>query len=446
MAWSKIRTDIFIIHLLFTCVLMALIPFAVHLISWAIVAWLITAIVLMTTHKEEMSRFKWNFGLVISYLFYFIFVVGVFYSENNAKALFDIQVKMSLFIFPVVIYLLKDFYKKHFNEVMLVFVLANVVAGLICIAVAYSHSLQYIQGSLVYNSTAPGVYEDIHTPNPSYFKYSLFSLFKHPAYFSMYLVLCVFYMIHLCRNSVFILKSIVWSKILYVTVIAFVILLIYFLESKAAYLALLLLMLFYFVSYILHKRKWVLGIFVISVIVLISIIGFTHNTRFYYIKTALKNSNGFMEAVRNKDYKVLIDTYGIDRIPIWLISGDIIREHFLVGVGSGDVSDELIKKYKENKLDVLVKNNYNTHNQYLGTFIAVGLIGFLIMMTWLFYPLFLRKSYSREGFLMPIFIGILIVNFLFESVLNTIAGVVFVAFFYSFLLFVPGEKPTVENR
>jgi O-antigen ligase len=442
---NKIRPDIFNFHLLFTAVLMAMIPYAVYIISWAIAAWLLTAIILMIKHREIVSKFRWDFGLVISYLLYLTFVAGVFYSDNQAKALFDIQVKMSLFIFPVIIFLLRGFYKKHFNFVMFVFVMANMVAGLLCLIVAFSHSLQFVNGTLIFNSTVPGFFEDIHTPNPSYFKYSLFSLFKHPAYYSMYLLLCVFYIIYLFRNSIFILKSSLKSKILYIAAISFFILIIYFLESKAAYLSLLLLMLIYFISYIILKKKWIWGIVIISVIVVIGIIGFTHNSRFYYIKTALKNNNGFVEAIQTKNYKVLIDTYGIDRIPIWMISTEIINENFWVGVGSGDVSDVLMRKYKEYKLEALVKNNYNTHNQYLGTFVALGLIGFVIMIVWLFYPLFHRRSYTKEGFLISIFIGIVSINFLFESALNTIAGVIFVAFFYSFLLFVPGEKSSISK-
>jgi O-antigen ligase len=445
MALTKIRPDIFQIHLLFTGILVAMIPYAVYMLSWAIAAWLVTAIILMIVHREMVSKFKLDFGFIIGLLLYFVFVVGVFYSENHAKAMFDIQVKMSLLIFPPVIYLLRGFYKKHFNLIMIVFLISNMVAGLICMINAFSHSLQFINGTLIFNSTVPGVFEDINTPNPSYFKYSLFSLFKHPAYYSMYLLLCVFYIIYLFRNSVFILKNSLKSKILYIAVISFLILTIYFLESKAAYLSMLLLMLIYFISYIILKKKWIWGIVIISSIVVISIIGFTHNSRFYYIKTALKNNNGFVEAIQTKNYKVLIDTYGIDRIPIWMISTEIIKENFWVGVGSGDVSDVLMRKYKEYKLETLVKNNYNTHNQYLGTFAAMGLAGFVIMMVWLFYPLFHKRNYTKEGFLISIFIGIVSINFLFESALNTIAGVIFVAFFYSFLLFVPGEKSAISK-
>jgi O-antigen ligase len=437
---SKIKPSVANIHLLFTAILVAMIPFARYMLSWAIVCWLLTGIILMLTNRKEVSKMRLDFGVIIGILLYLSFVAGVFYSENQSKALFDIQVKMSLVIFPPFIYLLRKFYRRNFHFVMIVFVLSNIVAGLICLSLAFSQSFHVSEGIWLFNTSVPGVYNDINTSPPSYFSYSLFSIFQHPAYYSMYLVLCVFYLIYLYRNSVFVIKSAVISKVLYLASIFFLVFIIYLLESKAAYLSLLLLMLIYFVSFMILKKKWLWGVIIILAILAVSIIGFSYNSRFYYIKTALKNNNSFVNAIKDHNYKVLIDTYGIDRIPIWIISTEIIEENFWAGVGSGDVNEVLIKRYKHYQLQTLVNNNYNTHNQYLGTFIAVGLIGFLIMMGWLIYPLFRKRHFSKEGFLISVFIGIVSINFLFESALNTIAGVVFIAFFYSFLLFVPGSE------
>ncbi|NVO02405.1 MAG: O-antigen ligase family protein [Bacteroidetes bacterium] len=444
-ALAKIKPDIFNLHLLFTFFLVAIIPFAFSLISYGLVLWIISGVVLMLVKRETVSKFNFNFGLVINILLYFVFVVGVFYSQNTASALFDIQVKITLLIVPPLIFLLRNFYQKHFNLTMTVFVVSNIVAGIACFLLAFYHSLHFSDGTLVFNSKVPGVFEDVNTAIPSYFSYSIFSAFKHPAYFSMYLVLCVFIMVYFYRNSLFIFKSQLKSKFLYITIISFLILIIYFLESKAAYLSLLLLFLIYSIGYVWSEKKWILGIAIILSIIVIGIIGFKQNSRFYYIKTALKSKSEFVQAIQKKDYKLLIDTYGIDRIPIWMISSEVIQENFIIGVGSGDVSDALLKKYKIYKLQSLESNKYNTHNQYLETFIAVGLIGFIIFILWLFYPLFLKRNYTKRNFLILIFIGIISINFLFETALNTISGVIFIAFFYSFLLFASNQKMAKDN-
>jgi len=91
-------------------------------------------------------------------------------------------------------------------------------------------------------------------------------------------------------------------------------------------------------------------------------------------------------------------------------------------------------------------NKFNAHNQYFETFVATGIIGFLIFMTWLFYPVFYKRNYNKKRFLILILVGILMINFLFESALNTISGVMFIAFFYSFLLQVPGVPLKKQER
>jgi len=440
MSLEKTRIGVSEIHVFFTMFLASIIPFNKVFITYSITLWIISAIVLMIVRKDSASSFKPDFGFVISMLIYLIFVVGVFYSQNKPSALFDIQVKLSMLVIPPVMYLLRDFYKRYFNYILVVFVIANIIAGLICMAFAFYHSFHYNNGSLIFNSNVPGIYPDLNTKPPNYFFYTNFSVFKHPAYFSMYLVLCVFIVFYFLRNSFSFFNSRVKNIITYYSVIIFLVIIIFFLESKAAYVSLLLLTLIFSIGYVVKEKKWIWGIAIISAIIVISVIGFKQNSRFYYISSALKNKDGFMTAIQNKDYKVLIDSYGIDRIPIWMIAGEIINENLWIGVGSGDVSDRLMEKYKFYKLQTLENNRYNTHNQYLETFIAVGLIGFLIFMAWLFYPLFCKKNFTKEHFLILIFSGILILNFMFEAALNTISGIIFVAFFYSFLLFVSVDR------
>jgi O-antigen ligase len=442
MALFRIKADTGHIHIFFTCMLVALIPFARVWISYAVFLWLVSAIVLMIRHKDTIGSFRFDAGLLFSILLYLVFVTGVFYSSNSVAAIFDIQVKLTLLLIPPFIFLLREFYRKYSNIILAVFVLANVFAGLICIGGALYHSIHLQNGSLIFNSTVPGIYEDSNTALPTYFKYVNFSLFKHPAYFSMYLLLCIFILAHFYRNSFYILKSGKKSKILYIILMAYLILIIYLLESKAAYLILFLLSFFYTAVYTISQKKWIFGVVLVVAIVAISIYGYRQNTRFFYINSALKNRTGFMEALEKKDYQVFIDSYGINRVPIWMLSAEIIKEHFWTGVGSGDVKENLMIKYKKYELLSLQESKLNTHNQYLETFVAVGIIGFLIFLSWLLYPLLIRKHYNKKGFLILVLTGILIISYLFEATLNTIAGVIFIAFFYSFLLYVPVDLST----
>lgn len=120
------------------------------------------------------------------------------------------------------------------------------------------------------------------------------------------------------------------------------------------------------------------------------------------------------------------------RLLIWQTSAEIIKDNFLFGVGTGDVKDVLMSKYKEKGLTGAYKENLNAHNQFLQTFIALGLPGILLLLASFVFPFILAiktRNYIYLAFLIIVFI-----NFLTESMLETIAGVMFYAFFNSLLI------------
>ena len=120
------------------------------------------------------------------------------------------------------------------------------------------------------------------------------------------------------------------------------------------------------------------------------------------------------------------------RLVIWKSSLHIARHNLAFGVGTGDIQDELNKEYKlMADKDLAVENNLNAHNQYLEVLIENGCIGIL-----LFLSLFAMMIYIsvREGNLIYlIFTLIVFVSFMFETMLNRLAGVSFFSIF-SFLL------------
>jgi len=120
-----------------------------------------------------------------------------------------------------------------------------------------------------------------------------------------------------------------------------------------------------------------------------------------------------------------------ERILIWKTSFEIIRENFLFGVGTGDIKDELMRKYNEKKMTTAYNLKLNAHNQYLQSFIATGFLGFIIFLSSLILPAIIAIRQKNIIYLM--FIFLVAFNFLFESMLEVQAGVVFYAFFNSLL-------------
>jgi O-antigen ligase len=120
------------------------------------------------------------------------------------------------------------------------------------------------------------------------------------------------------------------------------------------------------------------------------------------------------------------------RLSIWKVSFNIIRENPIFGVGTGDIQDELNREYRlSGSTDLKTDNNLNAHNQFLEIILENGLIGLLLFISILF--VMFSIAWSEQNILYLMFLFIVVFSFLFETMLNRLAGVSFFSLF-SFLL------------
>ena len=163
-----------------------------------------------------------------------------------------------------------------------------------------------------------------------------------------------------------------------------------------------------------------MGIILILIGLSLSIIAFSNKQ----LRQNLKESVHLMEGSElNQDSDI--------RLLLWKSGFEIFKENPWFGVGTGDISEELLKKYEKYGLDLANNHHYNVHNQYLDIAIKFGIIGLAIFLSWMVYLFYI--SIKNKQFLLFYFTLILILNFFFENMLNLIAGVSFFAFFYSLL-------------
>jgi len=86
--------------------------------------------------------------------------------------------------------------------------------------------------------------------------------------------------------------------------------------------------------------------------------------------------------------------------------------------------------------------NDDPHNQFLRTFIATGIPGFLALIGIFLYG-FLRGIKSRD-YLLLAFMILILIHFIFKSMLFRENGVVFFSFFYG-LLYTANIPENPEN-
>ncbi|MGM0478965.1 MAG: O-antigen ligase family protein [Bacteroidota bacterium] len=114
------------------------------------------------------------------------------------------------------------------------------------------------------------------------------------------------------------------------------------------------------------------------------------------------------------------------RILMWDTSIDLIKDNFWIGVGSGDVKEELQRlNYKKGYTGVAEKN-LNSHNQFLNSHVAIGFLGtFCLFLVYIFALSINTYSYQSAVNLIVI---VLFIAALPESFLETQAGIVPSAF------------------
>lgn len=121
------------------------------------------------------------------------------------------------------------------------------------------------------------------------------------------------------------------------------------------------------------------------------------------------------------------------RILKWKCSWDIIKENWIFGVGTGDAQDVLQKKYQDIHFTVAFEEEYNSHNQFLQTWLGLGILGLFLFLASLFFPLMM--AYRQHIYLFIVFITLFSICCFTESFLCRQHGIVFYAFFNSLFAF-----------
>ncbi|MFZ4401734.1 MAG: O-antigen ligase family protein [Bacteroidales bacterium] len=211
---------------------------------------------------------------------------------------------------------------------------------------------------------------------------------------------------------------------------------IFLLSSKAGIISLIIIYLFYVSIIIFSQKRYKLALLILSSLLLFSIVFLTIMPS---VKDRLKVA---FYALKNKNEAIKSDGESTsDRILIWETSIDIIKRNLILGVGTGDVKDELLNKYKENGINFAYQQKLNAHNQYLQTFISIGLIGFIILILSFLLPVI--QSIKRQHYIYLMFLFLIAFNILVESMFENQAGVVFYAFFNTFLFL--SSKQLADN-
>ncbi|GGH67480.1 O-antigen ligase family protein [Phaeocystidibacter marisrubri] len=121
----------------------------------------------------------------------------------------------------------------------------------------------------------------------------------------------------------------------------------------------------------------------------------------------------------------------VARTYVWLSGIEVYKRNPILGVGSGDMHQELNAYFEETGYTFGLERNYNTHNDYIQTLMTLGPIGLLLLLLLFVRPLW--KAWKSVDMLLVLWLLYFGVVMMSESYFDRFAGVFLFASVTSFL-------------
>jgi O-antigen ligase len=395
--------------------------FAPKMVGLLVVLLLVVTVV-GAIRKEMKFQFQWVF--VFPALLYLAYLIGILFTDHMNLAKGYAENKLAFLVLPA-LFSFKPSFRLSIGHVLI-----GASTGIfITSVIGIFNSIGCIQdGGLLKNCLTSVNISPLH----------------HPTYYATF-ILVINYGIWWALKRKKPLMNLKW--IIPFTIFSGMIFILCM--SLAAMLCLAILI-------VVHLLRWIKNRFgkilfwssaIISPVVLILFL-----SNFPIIKDEVNYTKGSVSAYM-KDPVVWVNskpgykTGNEVRLVMWTVTVLEIMDHPL-GVGTGNVDEALSKRLERHGQVELAEQDesgsirYNPHNQLLQTGLELGIIGALLLITFLVLALRIARKH-KNSFLMVIVLS-LFVNGVFESMLQRQSGIIFYMFWICLMVIysITEEKPT----
>lgn len=373
-----------------------LLPIYQNILSPVIGIWILTSLLRMI----NKPKFNLNLALISLIFFYVILVFGLLWTDNLKAGAFDLEVKMSIFIFPF-LFLFINYSKRHVKFIFYSFILGILISAILLI---FKSTQNYLITHLI----------------DSYFYINLSNQI-HPSYLSYYVLTALLIILIDMKYKVFSLFS---SDVLSICISLFLIIFNLMLLSKIGVACSLVIIFIFLIDWMVKKKKYIPTTIIISIIFSILYISYQKSS---YVNT---RTNELVNTLTQNKKNNPNSSTGI-RLKIWKEGLNLIKDKPIFGYGTGDVKDVLMQQYKVKQIDRAYNLNLNAHNQFIQISIAVGLVGLLIFLSAFYWGI--KLSIAQNNYFLLAFIILSIIFMLPESMLENQAGTIAFSLFFSLL-------------
>lgn len=395
--------ELFAAHGAVAGALLIALMFAITLVPGLVPALMVASLIaLVVRHgRSKAQRAYPPSGSVLFWCvpLYAMYLIGLIWSVDMDYAWFDLGIKAGMGVVPLVVWLIPLGSRKGGNDLMAWYVGANVLAVALCCAVAIARAVyERFSGGPVFG--------------PANFIASRFSLFLHPSYFA--LQACFALVIAGFED-----RPVVTGRVR-ATVAAVLLIGILLCGSKMGWAALAVLFAFQIASGWNSPRKrrimLLAGVALVALFSLLVVVSPYMREKVDQLVDVGSGKRPSPEATGSSEVRELV----------WHAGGQLLRENWLIGTGTGDVKDELLARYAQLGYSHPLKVRLNAHSQLLQTPLTIGIAGAVLMALMLLVPLV--RSLRARDMTAALFVLLLALNWAVESMLEVQAGVVFLVF------------------
>ncbi|MGA3013435.1 MAG: O-antigen ligase family protein, partial [Bacteroidales bacterium] len=131
----------------------------------------------------------------------------------------------------------------------------------------------------------------------------------------------------------------------------------------------------------------------------------------------------------------------MQRLEFWKASLGIIKDHWLTGVGTGDMNEAFQIQYDKMKSKLAPDQRWRSHDQFLSILVGFGIFGLLWFLFAILYPAI--KLWKFNDYFFLVFFIIVILSMTTEDTIESQLPVTFFAFFYAFFIFARQENDKI---
>lgn len=336
-------------------------------------------------------------------------LVGLAFADSMGSGIERIYKRASFVLFPLALYFPVQKIKLNIRLILNIYTLCVFAYVVFCFGNALANSLIHEDGKLLFRP-----YDSYYTYE-SFFAGARLSAGVHPSYLAMYVLLAMIFSI----NYSFEPDARSRIRIFRIAVSLIFLIVIVLLSSRSGIIAAAVIIPVFLV-YKLRQRIpiWLL----VSVLILFAVFFAVLLAKNIRLKSTMEDvSNETIDEALNKDI----------RINIWKSAWGVIKVNPVIGVGTGNASKELKKEFIRRGYTEGLYEDLNAHSQFLEILLENGIIGLMIFLGLLGYMEYI--ALADKNFILQVFIIMCVIFFIFESMLNRLAGVMFFPLF-SFLI------------